>query len=117
MSGPVAQTGLHELTREQQTTFYEISNRWRRTVFPLCLKQNRLKLSCADCASVYIAIVLNIGPDGKLKRYEKKSSHVCGGKSTEKLERCFIEYFESITFPDILRNMIIDTSLGNGLKC
>ncbi len=117
MTAPVARTGIYELTDEQWASYYKISDHWRRTVFPLCLKQNGLKLTCAGCESIYLAVRLHIGPDGKLSRYERMSDHVCGGKSTEKLERCFIEYFESITFPENLQNMIIETKLGNGLKC
>ncbi len=116
-TAPRAQTGIHELTREQWAAYYAVHDTWRRTIFPLCLKKNGLKLSCAGCESVYVRVRLYIGPDGKLARYEKTGGRACGETPPEKLERCFIEYFGSITFPKKLWNMIIETSLGNGLKC
>jgi hypothetical protein len=74
-------------------------------------------MNCADCEYIYIDVVVVIDKTGRMSGYTKKAEKVCRGKAPEKLERCFIDYLRSITFPENLRNMIIEMRLGTGLKC
>lgn len=74
-------------------------------------------MSCAGCEYIYIIFRIEINAEGRLAGCSKVGENVCGGKAPESLERCFIEYLESITFPKKLRSMTIETRLGTGLKC
>ncbi len=95
----------------------EIREGFRRNAFRRCLEQSRLSMNCANCEYIYIDVVVVIDKNGKLSGYTKTGEKVCRGKAPEKLEKCFIDYLRSITFPKNLRNMTIETRLGNGLKC
>jgi hypothetical protein len=107
----------HELRDNQWKEFNAIREYFLRNVFPRCTGQSKLKLSCSGCEYIYIVVRITINAEGKMTDYTKIKENVCGGTAPEGLERCFIEYMESITFPGNLRSMIIETSLGNGLKC
>lgn len=107
----------HELRDEQWRDFNAISEHFVRNVFPRCLSQSKLKLTCSGCEYIYIIVRIEINADGRLVGYSKIRENVCGRHAPGNLERCFIEYLESITFPGNLRSMIIETRLGNGLKC
>ncbi len=107
----------HDLRDEQWREFNAISEHFRRNIFPRCTEQSKLRMSCSGCGYIYILVRIEINADGKLSGYTKVGENVCGGKAPAALERCFIEYLESITFPRKLRSMIIETRLGTGLKC
>lgn len=95
----------------------EIQENFRKNIFRQCLDESRLSMNCSDCVYIYIKVIIVIDKKGRLSGYRKISENVCGQKATEKLERCFIDYLESISFPKNLRNMSIEMRLGTGLKC
>jgi hypothetical protein len=107
----------YDLRGDQWKEFNDFRDTWVRNSFPRCLEQSKLHLTCDGCEKIYIVVRITINSDGKMVGYEKISEHVCGRPAPAKLERCFIEYLESIIFPRKLRSMIIETRLGNGLKC
>ncbi|HOD16963.1 MAG TPA: hypothetical protein PK307_09065 [Spirochaetota bacterium] len=107
----------HELRDEQWREFNAISEHFRKNVFPVCTEQLRLRMSCSGCEYIYIIFRIEINAGGRLTGCTKVGENVCGGKAPAALERCFVEYLESITFPRKLRSMIIQTRLGTGLKC
>ncbi len=107
----------HELRGEQWQSMNQINEDIRKNVFYKCLSQSRLSMNCSNCEYIYINVIIVINREGRMCGYTKTVENVCGGKAPEKLERCFIEYLESITFPRNLRNMSIEMRLGTGLKC
>jgi hypothetical protein len=95
----------------------EIHENFRKNVYYNCLSQSRLSMNCSNCIYIYIDVIISIDNKGRLCGYTKTVENICGNKASEKLERCFIDYLESITFPNNLRNMSIEIRLGTGLKC
>jgi hypothetical protein len=107
----------YELKGDKRKAFNEIHDRFMHEKYPECLKKFKLSMNCSDCEYIYIIVRITIDADGRIKGYVKMRENICGEKADERLERCFIEYLESITFPVNLRNMVIETRLGTGLKC
>jgi hypothetical protein len=107
----------HDLDREQWQAWDSISNYWLKNEYPLCLKKNKLKLSCGHCESVYLLVNFYIDKEGKLSKYEIIKDKACGSNATIKLKNCFLSYFLNIIFPPPLRNINIQAHIGNGLKC
>ncbi len=107
----------YELAGDRWQSMNEIREGFRRNVFRRCLAQSRLSMNCANCEYIYIDVIVVIDKGGKLAGYSKTAEKVCRGKAPEKLEKCFIDYLRSITFPKNLRNMSIEMRLGTGLKC
>lgn len=115
--GNMAVIADHELRDEQWREFNAISEHFRKNVFPVCTEQLKLRMSCSGCEYIYVVFQIEINAGGKLTGCTKVGENVCGGKAPAALERCFVEYLESLTFPRKLRSMIIQTRLGTGLKC
>jgi hypothetical protein len=107
----------HDLRDDQWKEFNAIHENFTRNVFPGCTAGSKLKLTCSGCEYIYITVRITIDSDGKMSGYTKVKENVCGGPAPAALEECFIEYIKSITFPRKLRSIIIETNLGNGLKC
>jgi hypothetical protein len=107
----------HELRDDQRKEFNAIRENFIRNVFPGCTSNARLRLTCAGCEYIYITVKIAIDANGKMSGYTKTKENVCGGPAPAALEKCFIEYLKSVTFPRKLRSLIIETNLGNGLKC
>jgi hypothetical protein len=74
-------------------------------------------MTCSGCSSIFIRIVITIDNNGKIASYEKLNEKICGRKADKSLEKCFLEYFKTLTLPPGLRNIKIETMLGTGLKC
>jgi hypothetical protein len=107
----------YELKGDRRKAFDEIHERWMRDRYPDCMKKFKLSMNCSHCEDIYIMVRITIDARGRIKEYVKIREDICGGKADERLERCFMESLESITFPRSLRNMVIETRLGTGLKC
>lgn len=86
-------------------------------MYPECLRKFRLKMSCDGCGYIYMTVVIRIDDRGQLSDYDKTGENVCGRVAPQGLERCFMEYLETITFPENLRGAVIEVRLGTGLKC
>jgi hypothetical protein len=107
----------YELTAAQYKIWTEIKKEWFKNEYPHCLKKRNLKLTCAGCESIFIRIIFTINKNGILEEIENVSEKVCGGKADNKLKECFLKNFKTKIFPDELRNMKIEITLGTGLKC
>jgi hypothetical protein len=111
------------ITRESQLrgkkykAWHHFDTLWTRNIFPACLLENHLKLSCAECESIYFDVQLKINSAGKLVSHKVISSNMCGKDITTKLVKCCLDFFYFIEFPPELRNIILEVKLGNGLKC
>lgn len=90
---------------------------WTNNMFPSCLMENNLKLSCADCERISITVQMKIDSTGKLISYKKIKENMCGKNFTALLEKCFLDFFFFLEFPADFRSKTIEVRLGNGLKC
>ncbi len=106
-----------DLTGKQQAAWYSFDTTWKKHIFPGCLLENHLKLSCAHCDNIYIDVKLKIDSTGKLVSYEKTGGEMCGQEVTDKLVKCFLDFFYFLEFPPELRNVILEVKLGSSLKC
>jgi hypothetical protein len=94
-----------------------IDSVWHYNNFNKCLSENKLKLSCAKCASIYLDVVFSIDSSGKLSDYKVVNERMCGGRFTPELKICFLEFFLNFNFPAELRRIKFQVRLGNSLKC
>jgi len=81
------------------------------------LKENKLKMNCSNCISVYMNAVITIDSLGKLKKYKVVKSKKCNELFSKKLEERFMQWFFSFKFPIELYNSKFEVKLGTGLKC
>ncbi|HOT43735.1 MAG TPA: hypothetical protein PLM53_04715 [Spirochaetota bacterium] len=107
----------HELKGAQWESINKIKEDFRKNVFRECLAQSKLSMNCSNCEYIYIDVIIVIDRNGRMCGYTKTAEKVCRGKAPVTLERCFMEYLESITFPIHVRNMSVEIRLGTGLKC
>ncbi|MBI4646089.1 MAG: hypothetical protein HY738_05690 [Bacteroidia bacterium] len=97
--------------------YKNIREKWFRQEYFACLKNAGIEMSCAGCEYVYIDVVLIIDYNGKLKKYKIINSNVCARDISPELEKCFLNFFHNVIFPECLRGEIINTMLGTGLTC
>ncbi|HNZ43021.1 MAG TPA: hypothetical protein PLI16_02315 [Bacteroidales bacterium] len=90
---------------------------WLTCCFYDCLKQNNIALSCARCEKVMLTVDFKIDSNGRATEYRIIKENRCGKPFSEKLKQCFLEYFLEATFDETLRNIVLEISIGNGLKC
>jgi len=107
----------NNLKGKQWDAWYTLDSTWTHHIFPGCLNENHLKLSCADCSKIYLTVQLSIDSTGKLVSHKKISSIMCGDGMSIKMEKCLLDFFYFIEFPSTLRNIILEVKVGNGLKC
>jgi hypothetical protein len=107
----------NNLSGKQWKAWYTLDSTWTHHIFPACLNENHVKLSCANCESVYLTVQLNIDSTGKLTTYNRISGKMCGNDLSKNIEKCMLDFFYFIEFPIELRNIILEVKLGNGLKC
>jgi len=94
-----------------------INHVWMKEVYSPCLKENKLKMSCASCVYIYIDAGFTIDECGKLVDIKIFKENICSNKASDKLKKCFFEYFLNMVFPLSLRNKKIVSKFGTGLKC
>jgi hypothetical protein len=107
----------YNLQGNQWRAFNVIMENWRNNNYQKCLNQFNLQLTCDGCDAIYIKVKIKVDKSGHLVRYVKTGANICTKDSTEELERCFMEYMESLTFPECLRDIGIEITLGTILKC
>jgi len=90
---------------------------WMKNVYYPCLKENNLKMSCKNCAYIYIDALLEIDSSGKLINIQIIKENICSKISNQKLRNCFFNFFYEMVFPESLRSKKIKSKLGTGLKC
>ncbi|HNW69453.1 MAG TPA: hypothetical protein PKI01_03555 [Bacteroidales bacterium] len=104
-------------TDEARLAWNDMHDEWRQNNFHDCLDKAKLKMSCAHCSSIYLTVDFKIDSAGKVLEYRIVKENMCGNDFTESLKKCFLEYFLTIPFPESLRNMVFEITIGNGLKC
>ena len=106
-----------DLKNEQMIAWYTLDTIWTKNIMPVCFFENNIKLNCANCGSIYLKMQLKIDTSGKLVSYTKIKENMCGNAFTEKLEKCFLDFFNFLIFPEELRGIILEVNIGRGLKC
>lgn len=107
----------NDLDGKQRKAWYALDSTWTHHIFPACLNENHVKLSCASCESVFLSVQLKIDSTGKLVSYKRIAGKMCGNELSKNMEKCMLDFFYFIEFPAELRNIILEVKLGNGLKC
>lgn len=107
----------YELVRQQYTEWQTLYDNWRITEYPKILKENKLKMNCNGCESIYMDVVFYIDVSGRLDHYKVITSNKCASTFSKKLEKRFLKLFMESKFPSKLRNSKFEVRLGTGLKC
>lgn len=107
----------YELKEPQYSAMRKIEQEWFDKEYHVILKENKLKMNCSGCESIYMNTILEIDSVGKLKKYKVVSSRKCADKFSKKLEERFIKWFLTYPFPQELYNAKFEIRLGTGLKC
>jgi hypothetical protein len=94
-----------------------IQDVWMTTHYPVVLKKNKLKMTCAHCSNIFMDVIFKIRADGRAQDWLTVNSNKCGEKFSAKLEEDFLIFFENFIFPPSLRNLIFEWRLGTGLSC
>lgn len=107
----------YELKEPQYSAWRKIYDEWMPKEYFKILKENKLKMNCSGCESVFMNTVFKIDSLGKLKNYRVISTKKCSGTFSKKLEERFIKWFLTYPFPNELYNITFEARLGTGLKC
>jgi len=112
-----AYTWSYKLEGEAWKNWDSINQVWMKKVYFPCLKENNLKMSCANCENIYIDAGFIVDQDGKLADIIIFKENICSNKASTKLKKCFFNYYKNLVFPQALRNKKIKAKFGTGLKC
>lgn len=107
----------YDLTGPQYSAWTNFYNNWRVVEYPKILKENKLKMNCSGCESIYMEVIFTINEIGKLSNYKVIKSKKCGKEFSKKLENRFMKLFLDFQFPKDMRNLKFEVRLGTGLKC
>jgi hypothetical protein len=107
----------YELEGQAWHDWDSINRSWMKNTYFPCLKENKLKMSCAKCVYIYIDAIFGIDSSGKLIDIQILKENICSGKASEKLKNCFFNSFKNMVFPESLRKKKIKSKFGTGLKC
>ena len=107
----------YELKTEQWKAWKKIEQDWMKNEYSKILKENKLKMNCNGCESIYMDAVFSIDSTGKLKYYKLINSRKCADKFSKALEIRFTKWFFHTQFPMELYNLNFEVRLGTGLKC
>jgi len=107
----------YELKDPQYSAFRKIEQEWFAKEYHKILKENKLKMNCSGCESIFMNTIFEIDSLGKLKNYKVMNSRKCATTFSKKLEERFIKWFLNYLFPKELYNTKFEARLGTGLKC
>ncbi len=107
----------YELIGPQYKDWNAMYDNWRAIEYPKILKENKLKMNCNGCESIYMEVIFVINEIGKLDHYTVIKSNKCSGKFSKKLEARFMKLFLDFQFPKDMRSFKFEVKLGTGLKC
>ncbi len=108
----------YELKEPQNSVFRKIEQEWFAKEYHKILKENKLKMNCSGCESIFMNTIFVIDSAGKLKNYKVVNSRKCAGSVfSKKLEELFIKWFLTYPFPKELYNIKFEARLGTELKC
>lgn len=106
----------YELSNSQSIALQTVQKEWRKE-YSKILKEQKIKLDCGACESLYIDVILSINSNGKLEYYKPVSSDKCGEKFSKGFEIRFMKWFFNYKFPESLFNLKIEVRLGDSLRC
>ena len=108
---------IYEVLNEQQRgDWYKSKKNWEEKYFNAFLKKYKVKLSCANCSSVYVDVHFAIMEDGHTHvkvLQTKKCGTVFTAKQISELEKLLF----NIEFPTGLYNTKFCGRIGRGLSC
>lgn len=107
----------YELKGDQYKAWRVIEEDWFTKEYSKILKENKLKMNCSGCESIFMNTIITIDSIGKLKEYKVVNSRKCATTFSKKLEDRFIKWFQTLNFPKELYNAKFEARLGTGLKC
>jgi hypothetical protein len=107
----------YELEGQAWKDWDSINKVWMKNTYFPCLKENKLKMNCANCVYIYFDAIFDIDSYGKLIDIQIIKENICSRKASEKLKNCFFNYFRNLVFPESLRKKKIKSKFGTGLKC
>lgn len=110
-----------ELSGQALEDWNRIREEWTAKGMKTCMDRLSLKFSCSRCDRIFFHIRISIGPEGKIVSCSRRGMNFCGSSRESRrsrlFEKCLLDYLRDVLFPASLRNMTLDLSLGNGLKC
>ncbi len=107
---------VYELKSEQWNDWKKIEDAWKIEYYKI-LKEQKIKMSCSGCESVFMDVVLSVDNNGKLSYYKLIKSKKCEMEFTKGLEIKFMKWFFTQKFPQSLFNTKFQVRLGTSLKC
>ena len=107
----------YRLSDRAAASWKEVKDDFNKKGFIPCLAQKKVKVSCAGCTAVIVRGVLHIDSTGRGFRFTKTYGRYCGSELPLDVEKCFMNFFETVDFPPELRGLSIQVDLGRGLKC
>jgi hypothetical protein len=106
----------YELKDEQWKAWKIVEEKWQKE-YARILKEQKLKMSCDGCESIFLDAVLSINAEGRMEYYKALNSKKCAEKFSKGLEIRFMKWFFNYKFPEELFNTKFEVRLGTGLKC
>jgi hypothetical protein len=106
----------YQLGPAQSQAWEKIEKEWKKEYLKI-LREQKIKMNCAACTSVYMDAVISITAEGKMGHYRLIKSKKCGEPFSKGLEIRFMKWFFNYKFPKELQNMKIEIHLGDSLKC
>ncbi len=107
----------NELKQTQYDAWNTIKQEWFTKEYGKILKENKLKMNCNGCSSIFMTAIITIDSVGKLKEYKVLQTKKCGNGFSKKLEERFMKWFLQLKFPVELYQTKFEIILGKGLKC
>jgi hypothetical protein len=107
----------YELEGQSYKDWDSVNQFWMKNVYFPCLKENKLKMSCASCVYIYIDAIFDIDSCGNLVEIAIIKENICTNKANDKLKACFFNYYRNLVFPLSLRKKKIKAKFGTGLSC
>lgn len=107
----------YELKQPQYGAWKTLEEEWFLKEYHQILKENKLKMNCNGCSSIYMTAVITIDSTGKLREYNVLKTKKCGTEFSKKLEERFMKWFIQLQFPAELYKRKFEIRLGTGLKC
>jgi hypothetical protein len=112
----IAAPKIFELKDVQYKAWKKIEEEWQKEYHKI-LKEQKLKLNCDGCSSVFLDAVISVDATGKMIYYKLINSHKCAEIFSKGLEIRFMKWFFNYKFPPELYNQKFEVRLGNSLKC
>ncbi len=107
----------HELSPEAYESWKKLQQTWLKGTYQKVLKKNKINVTCKDCTSFYVEVILSIDRSGKLSYYKLLDGTKCGEPVTKGMELQLMKNFFNLSFPKELYDVKFRTRLGRSLRC